>query len=514
MTQPLSVLAIGIVCVATLALGALGLRLAKGTSDFYVAGRAVNPWRNASAIGGEYLSAASYLGVAGLVYENGVDMLWMPVGYTVGYLVLLVLIAAPLRRSGAYTLPDFAESRLESATLRRGCAVLVVAIGWLYLLPQMQGAGLALQHVSGLPPWVGAVVLTVIVTLNVAAGGMRAVTLVQSVQYWIKLSAIAVPAFVLLAVWAQAGAPQPHADTSWWQPLTSSEPISRSLFTTYSTLAALCLGTMGLPHIAVRFYTNPDGVAARRTTVAVLALLGLFYVFPPVYGFLGRAYLDAPDLLNDPARTVVLALPGAMLPGLDGRLLTALVAGGAFAAFLSTASGVTMSVAGAIDQDLIRPLLQRATKGDAAPAATFRISSSLGVLVPLAVAVGSAPVGISSAVGHAFAIAAATFAPLLILGVWWSGLTAKGAAAGIAVGGLTTGAAALAAVLQTVPDGWAGAMVSAPTAWATPLAFAVTILVSLATRNSRPRRWARTMARLHTPEDVFAESSGPLTAHR
>ena len=309
---------------------------------------------------------------------------------------------------------------------------------------------------------------------------------------------------MLLAVWAQSGAPAPQADASWWEPITSAEPTSRSLFTTYSTLAALCLGTMGLPHIAVRFYTNPDGVAARRTTVAVLALLGLFYVFPPVYGFLGRAYLETGDIANDPSRTVVLALPGAMLSGLDGRLLTALVAGGAFAAFLSTASGVAMSVAGAIDQDVVRPLVNRATHGDAGPGASFRMAALLGVLAPFVVAVSVEPVGISSAVGHAFAIAAATFAPLLILGVWWPRLTAKGAAAGVAVGGLTTSAAALASVLGGLPEGWIGAVVSAPTAWATPLAFAVTIVVSLLTPASRPRRWARTMARLHTPEDVFA----------
>lgn len=506
MTEPLSVAAIALVCLTTLTLGALGLRLAKGTSDFYVAGRTVTPWRNASAIGGEYLSAASYLGVAGLVYERGVDMLWMPVGYTVGYFVLLVLVAAPLRRSGAYTLPDFAELRLESPTLRRGCAMLVVGIGWLYLLPQMQGAGLAFRHVSGMPTWIGATVLTVIVTLNVAAGGMRSVTLVQSVQYWIKICAISVPAFVLLAVWAQSGAPAPQADTSWWEPLTSDEPTSRSLFTIYSTLAALCLGTMGLPHIAVRFYTNPDGVTARRTTVAVLALLGLFYVFPPIYGFLGRAYLDTGDIADDPSRTVVLALPGAMMSGLDGRLLTALVAGGAFAAFLSTASGVTMSVAGAIDQDIVRPLVSRLTHGDAGPGASFRIAAIAGVLVPFTVAVSAAPVGISSAVGHAFAIAAATFAPLLILGVWWTGLTAKGAAAGVLVGGLTTVAAALVSVLGRLPDGWAGVLVSAPTAWATPLAFAVTVAVSLLTPASRPRRWARTMTRLHTPEEVLVDA--------
>src|SRR5207342_3398800 len=131
--------AIVLVCVVTLAIGAFGLRLSRTTSDFYVAGRTVTPYRNASAIGGEYLSAASFLGIAGLVYTNGLDMLWFPVGYTVGYVVLLVLVAAPLRRSGAYTLPDFAEARLESTRIRLLSSLLVVGIGWLYLLPQLQG---------------------------------------------------------------------------------------------------------------------------------------------------------------------------------------------------------------------------------------------------------------------------------------------------------------------------------------------------------------------------------------
>ena len=107
-----------VVCVVTLGIGAFGLRLSRTTSDFYVASRVVSPGWNASAIGGEYLSAASFLGIAGLVYTLGADMLWFPVGYTVGYLVLLVLVAAPLRRSGAYTLPDFAEDRLDWETPR------------------------------------------------------------------------------------------------------------------------------------------------------------------------------------------------------------------------------------------------------------------------------------------------------------------------------------------------------------------------------------------------------------
>src|SRR3954452_20558014 len=140
-----SVVAVVLVAIATLAIGTWGLRFSRTTSDFFVASRSVRPVLNASAIGGEYLSAASFLGVAGLVLVFGADMLWYPVGWTAGYLVLLVLVAAPLRRSGAYTLPDFAEARLGSRTVRSACSVLVVCIGWLYLVPQLQGAGLTLR---------------------------------------------------------------------------------------------------------------------------------------------------------------------------------------------------------------------------------------------------------------------------------------------------------------------------------------------------------------------------------
>src|SRR5690606_26169134 len=145
------------------------------TSDFMVASRTVRPALNASAISGEYLSAASFLGVAGLVLAFGAEMLWYPLGWTAGYLVLLVLVAAPLRRSGAYTLPDFAEARLESRTVRAACSILVVVIGWLYLLPQFHGAGLILNAAVGAPAWVGTAVVAMVVLVNVASGGMRSI---------------------------------------------------------------------------------------------------------------------------------------------------------------------------------------------------------------------------------------------------------------------------------------------------------------------------------------------------
>ncbi|XVX20869.1 cation acetate symporter [Actinomycetota bacterium] len=499
-----AVTAIGLVCAITLVVGAFGLRLSRTTSDFYVAGRTVTPSRNASAISGEYLSAASFLGVAGLVYTRGADMLWLPVGYTVGYIVLLTLVAAPLRRSGAYTLPDFAEARLESKAVRGLSSALVIGIGWLYLVPQFQGAGLAMAAVTGWPSWVGSMLVVVVVFLSVAAGGMRSITLVQAMQYWLKLTALAVPACVLLWLWLRDGAPRPHipADASgdWILPLSGFGDYDHPVYRTYSTLLALCLGTMGLPHVLVRFYTNPDGRAARRTTVAVVGLLGLFYIFTPVYGVLGRVYL--PEL---PAGTLPdslsLRLPSAMAEGHLAGILGAVLAGGAFAAFLSTASGLAMSVAGAIDQDLLRARLKRITSDDASAITSFRYAAFVAVVVPYALSTAFEPLGLATTVGLAFAVSSATFSPLLVLGIWWRGLSVTGAIAGLVVGaGLATAAIALS--VFTSPTGWLGAALAQPGAWLIPLVFAVIVVTSLATPGRIPKGAGRTLVRLHTPESL------------
>src|SRR3954467_12813227 len=182
MSPVVGIAAVVVVSAVTALIGAFGLRMSRTTSDFYVASRSVSPLWNASAIGGEYLSAASFLGIAGLILAYGADMLWLPVGWTGGYLVLLVLVSAPLRRSGAYTLPDFAEARLESMAVRRVASVLVVLISWLYLLPQFQSAGLVFRTITGAPPWVGGALVAVVVAVNVLSGGMRSITFVQAFQ--------------------------------------------------------------------------------------------------------------------------------------------------------------------------------------------------------------------------------------------------------------------------------------------------------------------------------------------
>jgi cation/acetate symporter len=500
--------AIVAVCVVTLTIGALGFRLSRTTSDFYVASRMVTPAWNASAIGGEYLSAASFLGVAGLVYALGADMLWLPVGYTVGYLVLLLLVAAPLRRSGAYTIPDFAEARLESRSIRKLSSVLVLGIGWLYLVPQFKAAGLALNAVSGVPTWVGNLVVAVVVLINVVGGGMRSITLVQAVQYWIKLTAISVPAFVLLSWWMHHGQPVPQLASvppghQWSHPLSGFGGVEHPVYATYSTLLALCFGTMGLPHVLVRFYTNPDGPATRRTTSVVLALLGLFYVFPPLYGAFGRIYLPHLPAGTSPD-SITLLLPTAVIPGVVGQLLSAMLAAGAFAALLSTASGLTICVAGVVDQDLVRGRLRRFTGNDARTINGFRISAIAAIAVPFALSLAARDLGLADTVGLAFAIAASTFCPLLVLGIWWRRLSTTGAAAGLVTGGVLASVAVLLTIFKLVSGGWAGALLTQPAAWTLPTTFIVMAVVSLATPARIPRGTARTMVRLHAPEVLSA----------
>src|SRR6266536_1130845 len=186
--------------IATIWMGFWAAKRSKTAHDFFVAGRSVSVGWNASAISGEYLSAASFMGVAGMVMSSGYDALWYPVCYACGYLFLLLFIAGPLRRFGAYTIPDFAEGRFDSPMFRKIAVVFVLFIGFFYTMPQMKGAGTTLAYIfPGLPYWAGVVLVGAIITLNVALGGMKGITLVQAFQYWLKLFAICVPVFVLFA---------------------------------------------------------------------------------------------------------------------------------------------------------------------------------------------------------------------------------------------------------------------------------------------------------------------------
>ncbi len=492
----LTIIALILAAVATVAVGAYVGRRSRTTSDFLVASRTVgSPW-NAAAISGEYLSAASFLGVAGLVAKYGADALWYPIGFTAGYLGLLLFVAAPLRRSGAYTVPDFAEFRLRSRAARMAAMVVVVLICVLYLIPQLQGAGLTLNILLGAPVWVGVVAVGAIVIVNVVGGGMRSITFVQAFQYWLKLTAIAVPTLVLTAVFFRRH-PDPDAiaalNAQWAEP-GHGLGGDHALFQVLSLIVATFMGTMGLPHVLVRFYTNPDGRQARRTALSVIVLLSIFYLFPTLLGTFARIHV--PQLLiSDTADAAVLLLPGAAVGGVTGQFLAALIAAGAIAAFLATSSGLLVSVAGALATDVLPGRVR-----------DFRVAAVIAGVLPIGLALAATSLELSRTVGLVFAVSASTLCPLLVLGIWWRGLTAAGAIAGLVVGGVSSGAATSISIAGGIGgvqlSGWPATILGYPAAVTVTLAFATMIGVSVLTRSQMPADVARTFARMHVPERV------------
>ncbi|MGP3972223.1 sodium/solute symporter [Streptomyces sp. 6N223] len=480
-------LAIGLLLAASMIIGVYGVRAARSTPDFLVASQRVAPGWNAMAIAGEYVSAASVLGLAGLMLKDGIGSLWYAVGFTAGYVAVAALVAGPMRRSGAYTVPDFADYRLGSETIRKLCAVIVLVIMWLYLVPQFKGAGVVLHLVSGTPYWVGVVLAGVVVTVSIAAGGMRSATYVQGFHYLVKLLFIAVPAvFLIVHAGEEARADALRVEPpDWSRPLLDLGGSGEPLLATWSVLLATTLGAVGLPHVIMRFHTSATAWVARRVAVGVIVLLGIFYLFPAVYGLLGRVFTR--DLVDSrETDTVTVVLPGEIVGGGWGEVLTAIVAAGAFAAFLSTSSGLLMALAGGLSHDLSRASVPRLRKAVAA-----------GALVAVVLSLPAERVDINVLVGWAFAVAASTFCPLLVLGIWWRGLTVAGAAAGLATGVCAATGAALASTLADPGAGWVVVLLAQPAAWTVPLAFVVMVGVSLL---GTPPEWSeRAVLRLHLP---------------
>jgi cation/acetate symporter len=556
-----------ITVLVTIWMGFRAARQSKTAHDFFVAGRSVSVGWNASAISGEYLSAASFMGIAGMVMSSGYDALWYPVCYACGYLFLLLFIAGPLRRFGAYTIPDFAEGRYDSPIFRKIAVIFVLFIGFFYTMPQMKGAGTTLAYIfPGLPYWAGVVLVGVVITLNVALGGMKGITLVQAFQYWAKMFAISVPVFVLMSVYGHYGkqvassAPsgsrvQYSATANWGQTATIATDAGRkplpetapadgkwlnpfgplttkaakaaakqglivnekalALLYTYSLIIALVCGTAGLPHILVRFYTNPDGVAAKRTTMWVMILIGVFYMFPPVFGAIGRNLL--PELYTGTGAKgtdkIVLELPRILNEryGPLGSILSGITCAGAFAAFMSTFSGLLVSMTGALAHDVYGKMLRPGSTPQARMKAFKFCAVAVGV-VAILLGMQVEQFQINFMVGQAFAIAAASYFPLLFMSTWWRGMTMKGAAAGMLGGGLL----ALAGISLTsfsdlkwidLGNFWSfhpvlRILCEQPAIWTVPLAIGLMVVVSKVTSREVPSDIRMKMLVLHAPEKL------------
>lgn len=448
--------------------------LARKTSDFYVAGRNVPAIFNGMAIGADWMSAASFIGMAGTVMLLGYDGLAYIMGWTGGYLLLTFLLAPQLRKSGRYTVPEFIGDRYRSSTARLIAAVATIIISFTYSIGQLSGSGVVIGRLLEVDTAIGTIIGVALIAFYSALGGMKGITWTQVAQYLVLIIAYLIPViFMSLQLtnnplpWLSYGQIVSELQVLDVQLGISEYVVPFTEATRWQFLAlmfTLMAGTAGLPHVIVRFYTVPTMKAARWSGAWALLFIGLLYLSAPAYAAFSRfilmtqvagsAIADLPAWTRSWVNTGELSIADQNGDGILqwaelvisrdivvmatpeianlGVFVIGLMAAGAMAAALSTAGGLMIAISAALSQDIYYRSIN--------PQATERQRLLVGrwSIIIATVAAGivalDPPGAITQIVAWAFALASGTFFPALILGVWWRRANGPGVIAGMLVG--------------------------------------------------------------------------------
>jgi cation/acetate symporter len=412
-------------------------RRTRTTEQFYAAGRSVSAGQNGFALAGDYMSAASFLGIAGLVSTTGFDGLIYSTGWLVGWPVVLFLIAEPLRNLGRYTFADVVAMRFRQMPVRIAAAVGTLATVTLYLIAQMVGAGGLIRLMFGFS-YEHAIILVGSVMIGyVLFGGMIATTWVQIVKAGLLMAGASLLAvLVLLRFGMSPIALFAAAAERYGEGVLAPGKLVSNPLDAVSLGMALMFGTAGLPHILMRFYTVPDARAARSSVFIATGLIGLFYLLTFVLGF-GAMVLVGPEAIKAVDQGGNMAAP-LLAELLGGTPFLGFIAAVAFATILAVVAGLTLSGAAALSHDLWVNVVR---KGHADGREQLRVARLATLLLGMAaVTLGITFKGqnVAFTVSLAFAIAASANFPALVLAIFWRGYTTTGAVASMAVGTLAT----------------------------------------------------------------------------
>jgi cation/acetate symporter len=424
-------------------------RRTRTAEHFYAAGRSVTAGQNGFALAGDYMSAASFLGIAGLVSTSGFDGLIYSTGWLVGWPIVLFLIAEPLRNLGRYTFADVVAARLNPTPVRISAAYGTLATIAFYLIAQMVGAGSLIRLLFGIPYETAVMIVGAAMMAYVLFGGMLATTWVQIVKAFLLLGGAAMLALMVLAKFGFnpsalfAAAAQANGAAVLAPGKLVSNPADA-----ISLGLALMFGTAGLPHILMRFYTVPDAQAARKSVFIATGLIGLFYLMTFILGFgamvlVGPATIKAIDAGGNMAAPMLAELLG-------GRAFLGFIAAVAFATILAVVAGLALSGAAAISHDLWSSVVRKGHPKPGEEIRVARIATIVLALVAIALGVAFKGQNVAFMVGLAFAIAASANFPALVLSVFWRRTSTAGAAASMIVGTTATlGLIALSPAVQS-----------------------------------------------------------------
>ncbi|HCX15076.1 MAG TPA: cation acetate symporter [Rhodospirillaceae bacterium] len=481
----------GVVAI-TLLITYMAAKRSRTTSDLYAAGGRIKPWQNGWAIAGDLLSAATFLGGIGMFFYAGYDALLYAFPAMIGFIIMLGFIAGPMRRLGRFTFADAAATRLSPVPIRIVASLSALAVTFMYLIAQMLGAGGLIQILFGIPYTFAVIIVGGLMVIYVAFGGMLATTWVQFTKAMLLVLGVTVLSFLALGQASfsldelYARATDVHAlGLSLMQPgglgLTTLESISLSL--------AIGLGIPGMPHILMRFFTVHNPVAARRSLVVGMAVVGItFFIVYMVLGPAGVAFVaNNPDALTD-AGTVqggnnMVALHLARFLG--GEVLFGIIAAVAFATILAVVAGLTVAAASALSHDLYASVFARGKASDKHETIAFRGACIFVGIIGIGLGIAFEGQNILFLTGLLYSIAASACFPILVMAMFWRRLTTAGAVAGGYVGlGLSVGLIIIGPSVWEQVLGNAEAIIplSQPAIVSMPAAFLTMVIVSLFTR--------------------------------
>jgi cation/acetate symporter len=434
-------------------------RVATAT-DFWAAGRGLTGPQNGFAIAGDYMSAASFLGIAGLIFLFGFDGFLYSVGFLVAFLTVLFLLAERMRNSGKFTIADVLAFRLREQPARAAAALGTLSVAGFYLIAQMVGAGVLIEGLVGIDFWLAVVLTGAFMVIYIVAGGMLATSWVQIIKAVLLMSAAIVMTIWVLAeigwnpidLFRESRARSAEGEAYLKPGLFLASPLD-----TVSLGIGLVLGTAGLPHILMRFFTVPDAKAARSSVMWAMALIGGFYVMTTALGFGARAILGQGG--EEAAGTGGnFALP-TLADELGGELFLAIIAGVAFATILAVVAGLVISASGAVAHDVWSNIIRHGRDSEKEEVWVAKIAAvSIGALAIAIAVIGGSGLNVSFMVGLAFAVAASANFPALLLALTWRRFNTTGAVTGVLFGVISS--IALVIISPTVwpgPDSEGGA---------------------------------------------------------
>jgi cation/acetate symporter len=417
---------------------------ARSAVGFYAAGRQVTAPQNGLAISGDYLSAASFLGIAGLIFLYGFDGFLYSIGFLVAFLTVMFLLAERMRNSGKFTIADVLAFRLRERPARTAAAMGTMSVVAFYLIAQMVGAGVLIQALVGIS-FTPAVILTgAFMLCYVVFGGMVATTWVQIIKAVLLMAGIIVMSiFVLERVGFNPIDLFNRAEGNTTAESTFSLGPGTFLASPIDTVSlglALVLGTAGLPHILMRFFTVPDAKAARSSVVWAIFIIGCFYVMTTFIGFGARAFLGEGGVAaagegGNLAGPNLAAFLGGGEGTFGGDLFLAVIAGVAFATILAVVAGLVLSASGAMAHDIWSSIIRKGKDSEHEEVWVAKIAAlTIGAVAILIAVIGGAGLNVSFMVGLAFAVAASANFPALLLALTWRRFNTTGAVTGVLFG--------------------------------------------------------------------------------